>query len=73
MGDVRNLLAGRIMSAIMFFFLFFFFCFFLPETSLTPAIFVSNIRNGHLANRLPKRLVMDLTQSIFCLVAVLHV
>ena len=34
MGDVRNLLAGRIISAVMFFFL--------PETSLTPAIFVSN-------------------------------
>ena len=34
MGDVRNLLAGRIISAVMFFFL--------PEASLTPAIFVSN-------------------------------
>ena len=35
-GDVRNLLAGRIISATMCCF------FFLPETSLTPAIFVSN-------------------------------
>ena len=34
MGEVRNLLAGRIISAIMFFVF--------TETSLSPAIFVSN-------------------------------
>ena len=36
MGNIRNLLAGLIISVIMFLF------FFSPETSLTPAVFVSN-------------------------------
>ena len=66
LGDVRNLLAGRIISAIMFF----------SQTSLIPAIFVSNRhfrKKWHLANRLPKRLVMDLTQSILYLAVMLHV
>ena len=33
----------------------------------------SGVSHGHLANRIPKRLVMDLIQSIFYLVVVLHV
>ena len=56
MGDVRNLLARRIISAIMIFFL--------SETSLTPAIFVSNrhFRKKWASGKsTSQRLVMDNT------------
>ena len=65
-GDVPNLLAERIISAVMFFVLFFTRDQFNTRYFCVKSAFCKKWASG-------KRLVMDLTQSVAYLAIVLHV